>query len=244
MVIDMFVVNGDKVEVDSQSPVFDFHFPGNPIVPGALTAALMHHDYCRKNSEMIRDVDILFKKPISKQDVLTLYADKNKFCLLGKDNCERVVMHLCNSNDKPTRKNLILTSKKRSSLVHRSKELKFHDHCFIGDKVASCTINLDSIIKNRPYLHNQFGSKYFVVLETMANLAVELNAFENSETCLLYSIKGLWFDWTKTYGKLNVVTFSHRINNKILGWSSQLLNEKNNIVGYVKNGLSVTAPKK
>ena len=73
----------------------------------------------------------------------------------------------------------------------------------------------------------------------MANLAMELYDFDTTKRCLLYSLKGLWFDWSQVCGNSHVITFTRRINSEIFQWSSQILNNKKKIIGYVNTGLSV-----
>ena len=81
----MFIVDDiKKILIDAHSSIFDFHFPDNPIVPGALSAALLHQIYYKQHESSYYDVNILFEQPIRQYDILTLHTRNEQLFYLIK----------------------------------------------------------------------------------------------------------------------------------------------------------------
>lgn len=135
---------------------------------------------------------------------------------------------------------LILPSiKKCASKIARPSELIFHDELSIHENLAECTIHYENLLKSRQYLSSLRYKNYFICLETMGNLAMELCLPKVQEVFVFHSFKGVWFDWQNITGELTITTSARRINTRLIQWSSQIKNKNQELIGYVNTGLNV-----
>ena len=138
---------------------------------------------------------------------------------------------------------IISHRKKLFSKIKRPPELIFHHEFYYDENRAECNFHYENLLLSRSYLAMLKFPNYFVVLETMGNLAMELCANSDQEIFLFHSFKGVIFDWPKITGELTIITEARRINTKIIQWSSQIKTQNQEVVGYVKQGLNVLAEK-
>lgn len=234
----MFVSTGNWFTPDSANVIFDFHLPGYPVVPGAITAGFIHQVYCAQLQDAGAVVDILFQQPIMKDTMFELSMGANAFEFIDSQGKTLVRLLPTTCVEKPNIQTLSKVNKITSRIV-RPSELLFHQALVCNENIAECVIHYDNIVMTRPYLSTFKYEHYFILLETMGNLAMELCVRHPQEVFLFHSFKGMWFDWPQLTGELTVTTSAKRINSRIIKWSSQIKNKSEVLVGYVHTGLNV-----
>src|SRR3989338_3558672 len=234
----MFILKDNWLTPDSTHVIFDFHLPGYPVVPGAISAGRIHQTYCEEFNNADSDIDIVFQQPITSDARLKLSISSNLSELIDSNGKTSVRLLPTTSIKKP---NIILLSnfKKLASRITRPPELIFHHEFISNENLAECSIHYENLLLSRPYLSSLKYASYFIVLETMGNLAMELCAINTQEVFLFHSFKGVWFDWLSITGEITITTSARRINTRIIQWSSQVKNKNHELVGYVNMGLNI-----
>jgi hypothetical protein len=235
----MFTLINNYYKPKKDSAIFDFHFPNRSLVPGALSAGLLHQSHILGANCPGQYVDIIFLKPITEADqfTLSLAAKKseikldNKLCAVrlneSKYQCPIDIIPLCNQCTV-------------DSSIHRPPELIFHHAVSIQDDICQCVIHIDDLIHQRPFLYTLTYAAYFVVLETMGNLAMQSLTIPDDQLYVFHSFKGLYFDLSKISGELTITTQSKRVNGKIIKWSSHAVDKKQTVVASVQAGINVS----
>lgn len=238
----MFIMQDNWLTLEPDHFIFEFHLPEYPVVPGAISAGLMHHTYGEHFDSVTTDVDILFLKPITHDKKLKLSIHTHLSELL--DSNDSLFVKLCPTKKIiPSETSPLAQTKKTTSTIIRPPELIFHYELSIHDNRAECTLDYEHLLISRPYLSALQYKNYFICLETMGNLAMELCAPNVMELFVFHSFKGVWFDWRKMTKTVTVTTFARRINAKLIQWSSHIINENQELLGYVNKGLNVLSSK-
>lgn len=235
----MFIIQNNWLTPDPEHDIFDFHLPGYPVVPGAISAGLLHQAYCEQFNRADSVVDIFFHHPITADVSFKILIDFSASELIGSNGKALVKLTPVKLVKKPDLPVLEIKNKITSRLK-RAPELLFHHEFVCDDALVQCLIHYENLLMDRPYLFSLKYANYFVVLETMGNLAMELCGTKDQEEIFVFhSFKGVWFDWSRCSGELNITTYARRIGNSMIQWSSQIKNKNKELVGYVSKGLNV-----
>lgn len=235
----MFILKDNWLRPAAEHFIFDFHLPGYPVVPGAISAGLLHQSYCAQlNFDNTSDVDIFFQKPLRKDTRFKVVITPHLSELIDFD--DNTLVKLCPTK-KATLPDLRISPKIKTnpSKIIRPPELIFHRELSVYEKIAQCTLHYEDLLISHPYLSSLAHKNYFVCLETMGNLAMELFVTGAEEVFVFHSFKGVWFDWQELCGELTISTSARRINSRLIQWSSQIINRNQKLIGYVSAGLNV-----
>ncbi|HVT63068.1 MAG TPA: hypothetical protein VHD33_06260, partial [Legionellaceae bacterium] len=219
----MFIIENKWFRPNPTHAIFDFHLPGYPVIPGAISAGFIHQAHREQYSQNTA-VDILLQRPITKYTQFKLSIQSN-LSQLSDINANPLVTLRPTNNPKQPHILQISNIKKSASRIKRPSELIFHNEFFYYENIAECIIHYENILATRSYLSSLMHKNYFICLETMGNLAMELCLSTPQEVFLFHSFKDVWFNWQKISGELIITTLARRLNSKLIQWSAQIKNK-------------------
>ena len=232
----MFFLRNNQPLFDMDNPILDWHFPNNPILPGAIQCSIV--SLYSKNKEI--QFDVKFRKMVDGRAIagIELVYGEDGIQLIDRlnDNLYTEFTYKLN-NTKGTLVDSIITNWVPQG-CDRNRDLIYHEYIFeIGQQVHT-TLDLSLLCESRK-LSGSVPELVFIMIETMGNLALEKSKFSD---LIFYKFDDVFMDLSKISSNIRIVTkIIHQ--SSILTWCSEAYNVNNELVVKIGKATSVNRPR-
>ncbi|WP_047395799.1 hypothetical protein [Chitinibacter sp. ZOR0017] len=209
--------------------VFDFHFPGNPVVPGVAIIDLCLTKYASNNEPTVwvRVENVKFREFVLPNEKIEIEGSSS-FRVIGKNKKVKCSLEICKHKE-PVRRSVVIDTK--LARYKKVKALRNENYWFLPGfilvfrNVAQCNLNIEELREKHLFLKDPHIGSLVALVEAAGNLALVIQNLNDAHSiCGGYVfaqfdsivIQGNPQDWA---GNVSVVTEVNRMG-KIMKWNS------------------------